>query len=207
MTLNSNALVTVATAKVHLDIPSADVSQDAKLELYINTASERIERHLDRKLIYQAHTERQDGRSSDRIMLKQYPAEKPTSLYDDPSWDFLTPYDPAQYDIEDAGVVVLRYGRFMRANLNIKVTYNAGYKSVVSPGAGPNLPADLQHACLLLVEWMYQMRADRRLGVKGKGKNQETISFSQGMPPEVVELLEPHRRLDAPLTPSSVGNS
>jgi len=207
MTLNSNALVTVATAKVHLDIPSADVSQDAKLELYINTASERIERHLDRKLIYQAHTERQDGRSSDRIMLKQYPAEKPTSLYDDPSWDFLTPYDPAQYDIEDAGVVVLRYGRFMRANLNIKVTYNAGYKSVVSPGAGPNLPADLPHACLLLVEWMYQMRADRRLGVKGKGKNQETISFSQGMPPEVVELLEPHRRLDAPLTPSSVGNS
>jgi len=207
MTLNSNALVTVATAKVHLDIPSADVSQDAKLELYINTASERIERHLDRKLIYQAHTERQDGRSSDRIMLKQYPAEKPTSLYDDPAWDFLTPYDPAQYDIEDAGVVVLRYGRFMRANLNIKVTYNAGYKSVVSPGAGPNLPADLQHACLLLVEWMYQMRADRRLGVKGKGKNQETISFSQGMPPEVVELLEPHRRLDAPLTPSSVGNS
>lgn len=207
MTLNSNALVTVATAKVHLDIPSADVSQDAKIELYINTASERIERHLDRKLIYQAHTERQDGRSSDRIMLKQYPAEKPTSLYDDPAWDFLTPYDPAQYDIEDAGVVVLRYGRFMRANLNIKVTYNAGYKSVVSPGAGPNLPADLQHACLLLVEWMYQMRADRRLGVKGKGKNQETISFSQGMPPEVVELLEPHRRLDAPLTPSSVGNS
>jgi uncharacterized phiE125 gp8 family phage protein len=207
MSLNSNALVTVATAKVHLDIPSADVSQDAKLELYINTASERVERYLDRKLIYQAHTERQDGRSSDRIMLRQYPAEKPTALYDDPAWDFLTPYEASQYDIEDAGVVVLRYGRFMRANLNIKVIYNAGYKSVVSPGAGPNLPADLQHACLLLVEWMYQMRADRRLGVKGKAKNQENISFSQGMPPEVIELLEPHRRLDAPLTPSSVGNS
>lgn len=207
MALNPNALVTVATAKVHLDIPSADTSQDAKLELYINTASERIERHLDRKLIYQTHTERQDGRSSDRIMLRQYPAEKPTSLYDDPGWDFLTPIEASGYDIEDAGVVVLRYGRFMRANLNIKVIYNAGYKSVVSPGAGPNLPADLQHACLLLVEWMYQMRADRRLGVKGKAKNQENISFSQGIPPEVVEILEPHRRLDAPLSPSSVGNS
>jgi uncharacterized phiE125 gp8 family phage protein len=207
MALNPNALVTVETVKVHLDIPVGETSQDAKIELYINTASERIERYLDRKLIYQQHVERQDGRSSDRIMLKHYPAEKPSSLYDDPSWEFLTPYEASEYDIEDAGVVILRYGRFMRANLNIKVTYNAGYKSIVSPGAGPQLPADLQHACLLLVEWMYQMRADRRLGVQGKAKNQENIRFSQGMPPEVVEMLEPHRRIDAPLTSSSVGNS
>jgi len=206
MALNSNALVTVANVKVHLDIPSADVSQDAKIELYINTASERIERHLDRKLIYQQHTERQDGRGSDRVMLKHYPAQKPNQVFDDPSWDFLTPIAIADYDIEDAGVVVLRRARFQRSNLNVKVVYNAGYKSIVAPGSGPDLPADLQHACILLVEWMYQMRADRRLGVKGKAKNQENISFTQGMPAEVVELLDPHRRIDAPLTPASVGN-
>lgn len=206
MALNSNALATVASVKTHLDINNADVSQDAKIELYINTASERIERYLDRKLIYQQHTERQDGRGSDRIMLKHYPAQKPTQLFDDPSWDFLTQIDAADYAIEDAGVVVLRRMRFQRSNLNVKVVYNAGYKSIVAPVAGPDLPADLQHACILLVEWMYQMRADRRLGVKGKAKNQENITFSQGMPPEVIELLEPHRRIDAPLTPASVGN-
>jgi len=90
--------------------------------------------------------------------------------------------------------------------MNIKVVYYAGYKSVVAPGSGPDLPADLQHASILLVEWMYQMRADRRLGVQGKAKNQENIKFSQGMPPEVVELLEAHRRCDAPLSPASTGN-
>lgn len=206
MALNSNALASVANVKTHLDIPAADVSQDDKIEMYINTASERIERYLDRKLIYQQHTERQDGRGSDRVLLKHYPAQKPTQLFDDPSWDFLTQIDAADYDIEDAGVIVLRRMRFQRSNLNIKVVYNAGYKSIVSPGSGPDLPSDLQHACILLVEWMYQMRADRRLGVQSKAKAQENIRFSQGMPPEVVELLDPHRRIDAPLSPAAIGN-
>ena len=207
MALNSNALVTVANAKTHLDIPISDVSQDAKIEMLINMASERIEQYLDRKLIYQQHTERMDGRSADRVILKNYPAEKPTQLYDDPAWDFLTAIDSTAYDIESAGIVVLRSGKFQRANLNIKVVYNAGYKSIVSPGAGPVLPADLQYACLLFIEWMYQMRADRRLGVQGKAKQNENIRFSQGIPPEVVEILEPHRRLEAPLSSSPIGNA
>lgn len=206
MSLNSNALVTVATVKTHLDIPGADVSQDAKIELLINMASERIEQYLDRKLIYQQHTERVDGRASDRIMLKHYPAEKPTQLFDDPGWDFLTQIDAGEYDIENAGVLVLRSGKFQRANLNVKVVYNAGYQSIVAPGAGPQLPSDLQYACLLFIEWMYQMRADRRLGVQGKAKQNENIRFSQGIPPEVVEILDPHRRFDAPLSSSSIGN-
>ena len=108
MALNSNALVTVASAKTHLDIPNSDVSQDTKIEMLINMASERIEQYLDRKLIYQQHTERMDGRSADRVILKNYPAEKPTQLYDDPARDFLTPIDSTAYDIESAGIVVLR---------------------------------------------------------------------------------------------------
>ena len=206
MTLASNALCTLSQVKKHLDIASSDTTQDDKIESYINAASERIERYVDRKLIYQQHTERQDGRGTDRIVLRQYPAQKPSLVYDDSNWAFTSPIESTRYDVEESGVLVLKSYRFSRGNMNIKVVYYAGYKSVVAPGSGPDLPADLQHASILLVEWMYQMRADRRLGVQGKAKNQENIKFSQGMPPEVVELLEAHRRCDAPLSPASTGN-
>lgn len=207
MALNSNALVTLSMAKTHLDIGNSDVSQDSKLEMLINMASDRIEQYLDRKLIYQQHTERIDGRASDRAILKHYPAEKPTQVYDDPGWDFLTAMDSGAYEIENSGVLVLKSGKFQRANLNIKVIYNAGYKSVISGGSGPTIPADIQYACLLFIEWMYQMRADRRIGIQGKGKQNENIRFSQGIPVEVLEILDPHRRLDAPLTSAPIGNS
>jgi hypothetical protein len=50
MTLNANSLVTLDDAKKWLDIPLASTDLNDRAELFINSASEMIERYLDRKL-------------------------------------------------------------------------------------------------------------------------------------------------------------
>ena len=141
MSLNSNALCTVAQCKAYLDIASADTSQDSKLELLINAASSLIENYLDRKLVYQGYVEYHDGRNSDRLLLKEWPAIKPTEIIFDQTWSFgaenVIPVD--NYQLESEVMVVLKGYKFPRGNRNIKVTYYAGYQSPVTGGSGPTI--------------------------------------------------------------------
>ena len=52
MALNSNALTTISTVETELSL-TAD-AQDAELTRYIDTASDQIERYVNRKLYYGA---------------------------------------------------------------------------------------------------------------------------------------------------------
>jgi hypothetical protein len=88
----------------------------------------------------------------------------------------------------------------------VRVTYYAGYQNPISLGAGPTFPSDLQLAVRWLVDWQYQQRTDRRLGMGGKGKQGENISFIQGMPKEVTEILDQYKRMEFPNVPGSVVN-
>lgn len=197
MPLNSNALVTVAGVRSWMDIPATDTSHDLKIELLINAASDRIESFLDRSLERRTRTERLDGVRSSRILLKHYPADKPTILSFSDDWNFSDELSPDSYDIQEQSIVVLKSMASPRGNLNLKVVYAGGY---VLPNSqlliGDRLPSDLSMACLMLVQWLWQVERDRRLGVTSKSKQSESISFEQGLPKEIAEMLLPHKRLE-----------
>jgi hypothetical protein len=197
MPLNPNALVTLQQVRDHLDITGVQPSIDPRLELMINVASERIERFLDRKLLSQEHTENFSGGNNTRAFLDEWPVSAIASLKVAHDWKFsdADPLDPDDYRLEGENTLALRSMVFQRGELNYQCVYTAGY-TLPMGAVGPRpLPSDIGYSCLLTVEWMYQFRADRRIGVSGKTKGDETISFSQGLPNEVKEILAQYRRL------------
>lgn len=209
MALNANALVSLADTKAHLGIGALDTSQDARVERLINTASQLIEDYTDRKLTYQSYDVRRDGRRSDRLVLPEWPVVAITSVWDDPAWDFQsqTVIDPTEYGVEEDCILVLKNGRkFARANRNVRVTYTAGYRTLTGVDGDP-IPATLSYACLMTVDWLDGLKADRRLGVTSKSKNGESISFSDALPQQIEAMLADFVRQEIPLLDALTGNA
>lgn len=192
------ALTTVENAKQHLNIPVANNDHNDILTRFINSATAKIETFLDRKVLKRAYTEFQDGRGNDRVLLRNWPADKPTELWIDQSslfTDTANQLDLGEYELElssdgGIGVILLPGKRFTRGRRNIKLVYEAGYSTV---------PMWAEEAALWTVEFFYDMRGDRRVGVSSKGKNAETTAFRSDLPEFVMNMLEPHKRAEWPI--------
>ena len=188
-------LTTLTRVLDHLDAPSDGGTEDARLERIITRASQRIATFCDRKFITETHTEFQHGRRSDTIMLKHFPASKPSELYIDQSSQFAadTLVPAEDYEIIDDSLVILLNGRYFRkGKRSIKVVYEAGYGTA----ALDTIPFDLEDGCIQLVDFMYGMVGDRRIGQIQKSKSGENVTFVQGMPDFVVEAIMPYKRLE-----------
>jgi len=200
MALDIYALTTLEDVKSHLNIPISTITQDDTLERMINASSAKIEGYLDRKILKRTYTEYQDGRSSDRIVLKQWPIEKPTELWIDHTSNFIdvkNQLDSSRYHVEDDFGVQLIGTMFPRGRRNIKIVYQAGYDTV---------PYDIAEAAIMTVSFLYDMRSDRRIGVGQKGKNSENTTFLGELPEFVTNLLEPHKRMDFGILGTAVNN-
>ena len=197
MTLNANSLVTLDDAKKWLDIPLASTDLNDRAELFINSASEMIERYLDRKLARKTYTERYDGLRANKIFLKNTPADKPTSIAFGSDWDFSEPLDAADYIVQEESLIVFKNAITPRGNQNIQVIYTAGYVTPLSSvQTGAALPSDIKMACLMLISWLWQVDRDRRLGVTNKSKQNESISFEDGIPVTIADILRNHKRIE-----------
>lgn len=199
-------LTTLANVLAHLDQPSDSGTEDAKLESIITRASKRISTFCDRRFITETYTEYQSGRRSDSIVLKQFPASKPTGLFIDPDSVFgaETEIDSGDFEIMHDSIVILKTGRKFSSGLrNIKVVYEAGYGTA----AGGTIPADLEDGCIQLVDFMYGLVGDRRIGQLQKSKSGENVTYIQGMPEFVVQAIMPYKRLEWPTSNAPVGNS
>lgn len=199
VTLNTYALTTLATAKEHLGIPTGTTTFDDLIARFINEATGRIETFCDRKLKKRTGIiEFQDGIAQDRILLDQWPATKPSELWIDPTGLFTdTQYrlDPSTYALdvsargEGIGVVLLGGRAFPRGTKNIKAIYDGGYTTV---------PDELEGCCLWYVQFMYDMRTERTVGLESKGKNQENTSYRADLPDFVQNTLLAYRRTEWP---------
>ena len=188
MPLQTNALVTLAQGKAHLGIPTLDTTQDARVEDYINAASDHVESLTNRKLVLQTHTHYLDGNGKGRMLLQEFPAQKPTVVNMDLSWTFgsgtLVP--TTEFEVQFDVILVRRsLQTFPNGARNVKVTYQAGYSTI---------PMDVQQATLLGVEMLYHGRNDRRLGVQSKTKVGESVVFVDAIPQLVQTLLAPYVR-------------
>jgi hypothetical protein len=205
MALNTNALTTVAVAKEHLEIPVAVVDQDSLVERLINSASDFFENETNRKLVTATHTDYQDGRSSNRIMLAQYPITggpaaggKPELFIDNSSvFGSGSARDVATYFVDGDSEIILIGGdtegaKFPKGVRNIKIVYDAGIGTI----AGDNIPAHIVDACLDYVLWKYERQNDRRIGKTNKSKGDENVSYESDLPASIRSVLDKITKID-----------
>jgi uncharacterized phiE125 gp8 family phage protein len=186
MALNSNALTTVAVCKAQLDIPTGDTSVDALLERYINSASEQIERYCCRKFKSSSYTETRDGSRSNELMLKNFPVTAISSVKHDPERAFgaSTELAATAYALIEPNTLRRHSGTWAQGSQVLQITYTAGFSTI---------PADLEDACIMLVELRYAKKSDRSLGRTSSGKQGESISYTEGWPKEVTDILDSYK--------------
>jgi len=191
MALNANALTTLAMAKVYLKIPTAELTMDSMVELFINASSQMIESETDRKLKAQSLTEVHHGRNSNIIMMNEWPVNSITELRVGGDFsDAATIIDPSEYSIGDeSNCVILKNRRFDRGYNNVQIIYNGGYAAI---------PSDLEHACLWMVYYYRMMRESGDIGRPSKGKGDESISVLQEAPNDVKNVIARYRRMEIP---------
>lgn len=202
MALNANALTTLNMAKTYLKIPLAETSQDALVEFFINAASELIERETDRKLKAQSVVDTLHGRSSNMVMLSQWPVNSITELRIDNSSDFTessTLIDADEYRIgDDKNTLVILSQTFPKGYNNIRVTFNAGYSTI---------PSDLEHSCLWMVFYYHKMRIAEDIGRSSRSKGDESTSMIQEAPAEVKNTILRYKRTEFPIANAPVWNT
>jgi hypothetical protein len=188
MALNANALTTVAVAKEHLGIPALDTTQDARIELFINVASDRVSNYCERQIVAADVTDLRHGGMSNMLMLNEWPINAVTEIAIDNEGVFppSSVIDPASYRVIDEGTLLYNTS-FPYGYGNVRVKYNAGYASI---------PSDIQMACLLFVEWLYRFRSTQNIGRTGMSKGGESVSILQDIPPIIRSLLDPFRRTE-----------
>ena len=193
------ALTTLSAAKTQLKIADAITDYDARVNALIAVASQRISSYCNRVFEPATYTETFDGRRQNEVLLSQFPITSITSVHIDSSRVFgatsLLPVD--DYDADtDTGMVRFHNGNLPSGSKNIQIVYDAGYAVI---------PADLDYACVMFVEFLYNQNDDRRIGIKSKGKDQESVTYILGMPQEVVEIIDHYRIMD-PWTSRGVRN-
>lgn len=198
MALMPEALTTLATVRSHLAVPASDTSPNVRLELMINAATQRLETLTGRALKERAHVEVRSGRRSNILLLKEWPVTAVTSLHLDDEGIFAeeTLKPASDYVLGDEGnSLILKSDFFPHGFHNIRIAYTAGYNAALH--AGPL--AELELACLWLVEWFYRHRERGDMGRTSKSKGDESVGILAEMPTMIKEIVLDYKRSEAPL--------
>ena len=201
-------LTLLATVKEHMNVTGTTF--DTILERIITAASLRIANFCDRKFILTTYTEFQHGRASNTVLLKHFPADKPTELNIDPESVFPvdTVVDTADFEVmNDSLLVMLRGLKFPRGTRNIKIIYTAGYDPPGTASPTREMPTDLEYACIQFVEYLFAQKDDRSITQTTKGKQGETTTFVTTIPDQVREAIEPYKQLKWPINNVPVLNA
>ena len=205
MALAPYALTSLEMARSHLNISPTDTTQTARLELFINAATARIEAMTDRLLKERTITEVRSGRRNNIVVLRQWPVAAITSLKVDAESLFgaETALDPADYRIADDQISVQIKGQvFPSGTNNIQIVYTAGFNTTDHLGQ----LADLEIATLWIVEWFYRLRERGDMGRSSKSKGDESVGILTDMPPMIRSLIADYKRLDVPLSDRPIEN-
>jgi hypothetical protein len=195
----TNALATLADAKVHCGVKSDEATHDAMLENLLSTAASMANRLTRRLLLQRANVEYYDGDGSASLYLDNYPiASSPAPIIyvstDDPR-DFTSAGNliaAADQLIEyDTGLIRLLEGTFAKGRHTAKISYTAGYSI---SGATPTLPWDLRNAYLDLTRWLFERWKANRVGVTNQTVQGITTGFRSDIPEEIAAVFEAYTR-------------
>lgn len=140
-------LTTLTNLKEYLGIATLNIDDDTFLQNLITRISDDIESQCNRAFHAATYTQYYKGSGTNRLLLRQYPVNSVTSVFDDPDrvWGSDTQFDADDISISDEilGMIILEDNIFSEFEdvENIKVIYNAGYSTI---------PTDLESACIKL---------------------------------------------------------
>jgi len=191
--LDQYALTTVDNIRIQLGMPGSALTFDfiKKIERMINAATAHLEEYMHRQILRRAYTENQDSRGGNFVITRQYPILSISELWVDSTrlfTDVTKKLAPSSYAITDNETTIqtldqnLPHGRQI-----VRVIYDSGFDKV---------PANIERAADLLVEWWYRFQEREDIGRSNKSKGDESTVISQGIPEAVKELVDSYRRVD-----------
>jgi hypothetical protein len=193
----SLALLSLAEAREHLNMPPGDTIDDEELRRYIDATTTIIERHVNkiiaRRTITEWHqfdsyrwvnsweTGEHGLRPSPVVLtLNAVPVVSVTSVA---TIDGLLTWDVAALDIDGPlGLVTDRSGRGFRGDL--KAVFVAGYASI---------PPNYELAAAIVVDHLWRTQRTETLRPSGLGVSEDRFGYlgsvGYAIPPRAVELL------------------
>lgn len=202
MALVAHALTTVdrACAWMGIDTPATGSTQELRIQLAINSATDYIERYTGRRFKKTSYTQEEyDAEEGGVLLLKNYPISSNdsfslqirTSGVNEDSWEFID----GQYfhvDYENGIIKAAGSSRFNNSIMGYRASYTAGYDFNNSTtflsdvGAG-----DLEMAVFLLVASLYTRGADGG-GIMRERIGDYDVTYARTMmqTPELAAILD-----------------
>ena len=203
MALATNALTMISTVETELSL-TAD-AQDAELTRYIDTASDQIERYVNRKLYYgSAIAEKVAGSGDAFLWISRTPLSSITSVVYDSSTVGSSTYEIYEADQgsiyrsagwNDTKISATDYTRY-------QVTYVGGWitpqQAADDVALTRNLPWDLETACISIVVGLWRQKgADRT--IRSESVLNTSVNYERhagGIDPSVRAILDTYKRMD-----------
>ena len=175
----STALISLAEARAHLNLPAGEHLEDEELRGFITAATAAVERHLGQVVARRTITEQYDTVATRKLFLRHAPVLSVTSVA---SADGQITWDPDELLLDaEAGVLDANGGTVFYGPL--RVTYVAGWRIV---------PPHVVLAAQIIVAHLWQTQRVGSLGqapgFAGDG-TVESVSTGFALPYRALELL------------------
>lgn len=205
MALATNALTTIANAEAELGLTSG--AQDALLTRYIDTASDQIERYVNRKLYYGASIIEKVAGSSDAFLyISRTPLSSVTSIVWLGDSSTVTASDYEIWETDQGKIYKSSGWNNAKISANeferYQVTYVGGWitpQQDADDGAlTRDLPFDLETACINMIVGLWRQKgADRT--IRSESILGTSVSYERhqdGIDPSVRSILDSYKRMD-----------
>lgn len=150
----SYKLITVAQFKANIGLTTS--TDDTEIGLMIDRVSAQIVAYCNQNFAKQTYTETLSGSGGKNLLLTNTPIVSITSItYDG------TLVEASEYVLQEPGIGIVwnnNCWNYTRGEYQYSVVYLAGYILPSFTTGTPNLPLDIQAACLEMVKTMYYGR-------------------------------------------------
>jgi len=202
----SNGYATLAQIKSALRIPSGDATDDALLEMAVESASRLIDAYCGRNFINAGTVTRYYNTENPYVVqiddarsISQVQTSTGLDGVYDTTWTIGTAGgqgDAQPEPINDyLGGVVWPYTRIRAIGDYSFPTGPENSIKVTAVFGWPNIPVTVTQACVLQSSRIFA-RLQSPLGVAGFGPDMGIVRVSRGLDPDVVQLVEGYRRVN-----------
>lgn len=205
--LATNALTTLETVKMLLNIPAEEITSAGLLALLINAASAWVETMTGRRLGLQTYTERRVASGTQELLLNEYPIVSVEYVRDLQGGTIC----PNDYDIENTKEIGVVYKEtcwpfrgytaglandYTAAARYLEVRYTAGY--VLPKDAGEDnprtLPYDLESLVWGVVEQEMSLRRNGAQGLTAFSISGVSWTFDKNPKQSWLDIIDRYKR-------------